>query len=75
MSHGSAGSSVKLESCPVGKPLPENMKWDYDTETKKMVHRSSGNCLDADKLAANNFIKVQTCADKDTQKWDLEFLL
>ena len=74
-SSGQAGSSVRLEPCPVGKPLPKYMIWDYEKETKKFKHRSGQTCLDSEHLSATNFIKLQDCADKDSQKWTMETLM
>lgn len=74
-SSGGAGAHVRVEPCPVGKALPDNMVWDYDRETKILKHKASGNCMDAEHLSASNPVIVQTCADKDTQKWELEHYL
>ncbi|XP_067931309.1 probable N-acetylgalactosaminyltransferase 9 isoform X2 [Watersipora subatra] len=74
-SAGGPGATVRLEPCPVGQNMPSSMLWDYDKSEKRVKHRSSGSCLDADKLSASKTVKLQKCEDKDTQKWELEFML
>lgn len=74
--YGAEGAEVSLESCPVGQPLPDKMKWSYDKTSGHITHLMSGKCLDADNLKAGGFVKVTTCEDnKDTQKWEIEFML
>lgn len=64
-----------MEQCPVGKSVLAHMIWDYDRENKIMKHKETGLCMDAEHLSASNPVVLKACADKDTQKWELEHFL
>lgn len=72
---GSDGAHVRLEPCPVGKDLPSHMVWQFDRDTGEMKHKQSGLCMDAEHLSAAKPIVLKTCADKDTQIWEIEHYL
>lgn len=71
-SMGGDGDRLRLRQCHLEK---QGMKWKIDRTTNKIIHVSSGMCLDTDGGQNMAEVKVKPCKDTDSQIWTFEHYL
>ncbi|XP_076471914.1 putative N-acetylgalactosaminyltransferase 9 isoform X2 [Babylonia areolata] len=69
---GEDGSTVRLRQCHHNKPT---MKWKHDKEKNKLIHESSGLCLDVAGQQNDGHPVLKPCKDVNSQIWTFEHYL
>ncbi|CAL1528786.1 unnamed protein product [Lymnaea stagnalis] len=65
---GEDNSHVSLRPC---HNIP-SQKWIHDKTKSTIVHKSSGKCLDTGGYKSGETVVINTCNDKESQKWTMQ---